>query len=150
MEFPRLKQGGWIVVADGGRFRILVNDGTPDSPRLTVRDEVLQDNPFNREQGSDRPGRLSDGGTGHRSAVETTDWHDEAEKQFVAELAARLEQHAARKDFDQLIVIAAPQSLGKLRSAMGPLTRAALLADIAKDLTKHPVQEISKMVLGTG
>jgi hypothetical protein len=70
-----LKHDGWVVVADGERALFLKNKGDAMHPQLTVFREMEQENPPDREQGTDRPGRVNGGGA-QRSSVEETDWHE--------------------------------------------------------------------------
>ena len=61
MNNLKLKHGLWVVVADGEKALFLENDGDTQYPDLQVVQEMEQENPATREQGSDRPGRFSDG-----------------------------------------------------------------------------------------
>ena len=45
-------------------------------------------------------------------------------------------------DFDQLVVVAAPQMLGDLRQAFPEGLRKVIVAEIAKDFTKLPAHEL--------
>ena len=53
----RLKTGDWVVVADGARGIVLVNDGTALEPALSTVRTYGQDNPKTSEQGRDKPTR---------------------------------------------------------------------------------------------
>ncbi|TIX03020.1 MAG: host attachment protein, partial [Mesorhizobium sp.] len=61
MSNVTLKHGLWIVVADGEKALFLRNEGNTRNPDLQVVQEMEQENPATREQGSDRPGRYNDG-----------------------------------------------------------------------------------------
>lgn len=147
MPIPRLRHGGWIVVADGEKALFLENVGTPDRPELGVFRQLHQENPTSAEQGTDRPGRLNDGGPAHKSAVEETDWHRIAKEKFATEIAGILDRNAGRKSFEQLIIIAPPLVLGELRKNLGKQAASRIVQEIAKDFTKHPVERIQKLVL---
>ena len=43
-----------------------------------------------------------------------------------------------------LIVVAPPKTLAELRNAFHPDVKACIIAEINKDLTKHPLDEIEK------
>src|SRR5690348_201438 len=75
MAGQRLKHGIWVLVADGEKALFLRNEGDAEYPNLQVVRELHEENPATRDQGTDRPGRLSDGPSAHRSAVADTDWH---------------------------------------------------------------------------
>src|SRR3990172_9007017 len=100
----RLAAKAWVLVADGGRALVFENAGDALAPKLQeVRSRRLA-NPPAREQGSDKAGRYHAGMSPHRSAVETTDFHDEAEKAFMAEVAGELDGDLAAGRFKELIL----------------------------------------------
>jgi protein required for attachment to host cells len=105
-----------------------------------------QDNPPTREQGTDRPGRYL--GTDHvsRSAVEQTDWHQQAEDRFATQVAELLYKKAHGHDFERLIVVAPPKTLGTMRTAYHKEVAQKLAAEIPKDLTSLPPREIAKLL----
>ena len=147
MSGIRLKHKGWVVVADGEKALFLVNAGTPDSPELEVFTGFEQPNPRTADQGVDRPGRLSDGmGSAHRSAVQETDWHRLAKHEFAHEIASMLEQNALADGFEQVVIVAPAVILGELRKSFGKPVSSRVVAEVAKDLTKHPVPEIEKIL----
>jgi protein required for attachment to host cells len=134
----------WIAVADGGKALILINDGTDRAPLLRVAAKNELENPPTGQQGADRPGRRA--GPDQRSAIESTDWHAFEESRFIEELAGRLNQAAGRGQFEQLVIAAPPKVLGMVRPALSAQATALVVAEISKDLTKHPVDVIEKHV----
>ena len=100
------------------------------------------------EQGTDRPGRVHQSFGYARSAVEQTDWHDEAERGFLESLARQLDAAIAAGETSELIIIAAPRALGMLRAAYSPAIRQALRGEIDKDYVKVPIREIEKHLAG--
>ncbi|KJS09085.1 MAG: Host attachment protein [Hoeflea sp. BRH_c9] len=149
MSGIRLKNKGWVVVADGAKALFLENAGTPDKPALQVFNAFEQENPKTAAQGVDRPGRLSDGmGSAHRSAVQETDWHRLAKHEFAHEIAAVLDKNAQAGRFEQLVIVAPPVVLGELRKSLTKAVSGRITAEITKDLTGHPVHDIEKMLLG--
>jgi protein required for attachment to host cells len=79
-----------------------------------------------------------------RSAVEAVDWHDIEEHRFAKQVAAKLEQIAREKKIPALVVVAPPKTLADLRSAFHSDVQALIMAEVNKDLTKHPVGEIER------
>ena len=99
------------------------------------------------QQGRDQPGRTFSGqGTGARSAYSETNFHDLEEARFAADTADMLRQRALRGDFDSLIIVAPPKTLGELRKHYHKEVEQRLIGEIAKDLTNHPVSEIEKII----
>jgi protein required for attachment to host cells len=80
--------------------------------------------------------------------MEQTDWHARAEMDFATGLAKQLGEWAAAKQFDKLVVIAAPQMLGHLRAAWDQSVAALIIAEIDKDLTGLPVPRIETVITG--
>lgn len=147
MAASRLKHGAWVVVADGEKALFFRNEGDALYPDLTVIREMIEENPPTREQGSDRPGRFNDGPSPHRSAVADTDWHRQAKERFADDIAEKLYKAAHRGDFDTLVLVAPPVVLGEMRKKLHPEVNDMVVAELAKTLTNHPVDEIEKIVL---
>lgn len=136
-----------VLVADGRKLLFLRNEGDADYPNLVVERVREQDNPPDREQSSDAPGRsFSSVGPG-RSAYQETDFHMLEEQRFAADAAALLNRRALAGDYDSLIVVAPPRTLGELRRHYHKEVSARLAGEIDKDLTGHPIAEIEKALL---
>jgi protein required for attachment to host cells len=74
--------------------------------------------------------------------MEQTDWHAQAEEEFLRMIAARLDEALAKAQTTSLILVAPPKALGVLRLAISPAVREAVSAEISKDYVKMPVHEI--------
>jgi protein required for attachment to host cells len=105
------------------------------------------DNPATREQGTDRPGRLSDAGENHRSAVEETDWHRIEKERFAKEISERLYKLAHRNKFKQLVIVAPPVVLGEMRKELHKEVESRVVAEVSKTLTNHTVDEMEKILM---
>lgn len=144
MLIPR---NSFIMVADGRKLLFFRNDGDANDPRLEVITATEKENPRDRDQKSDAPGRaFSSVGQG-RSAYSEVDFHDLEESRFAAEAADLLRKHALTGDFERLIVIAPPKTLGELRRHYHKEVANRLTAEIPKDLTGHPVPEIERLLV---
>lgn len=142
-----LKHDGWVVVADGEKALFLYNEGDGLHPNLKVFRELEHENPPSREQGTDKPGRYAEAGTARRSAVETTDWHRIEKERFAKEISERLYKYAHAKRFKSLVLVAPPVVLGDLRKELHQEVTDRIVAEIAKDLTGHPVDKIESLLL---
>ncbi|MHA3841239.1 host attachment family protein [Sphingomonas aestuarii] len=132
----------FIVVADGRKMLFFRNDGDAQNPNLVVERKREQDNPSDGDQGTDRPGRsFSSVGPG-RSAYEETDFHQLEEDRFAAETAELLKKRALNNDFEKLIIVAPPKTLGELRKHYHKEVESRLIGEIDKSLTGHPVEDI--------
>lgn len=146
MNNLKLKHGLWIVVADGEKALFLRNEGDTLHPNLQVIQEMEQDNPASRDQGSDRPGRYNDGPSIHRSAVEDTDWHRLGKERFADEIAERLYKLAHRGTFKEIVLIAPPQVLGEMRRKLHKEVAGKIAAEIPKTLTNHTIVDIENLL----
>ena len=135
----------WILVANGARARLFSNDGPGHGVKL-VSDEVLTGvNLPGREIMSDRPGRTFDSTGQRRHAKEPRTNPREVEKhRFAHQLAAMLEDELNQGKFDRLVLVAPPKALGQLRDELSKSVRARVSAELAKDLTHLPAQELQE------
>lgn len=140
----------FVVVADGRKMLFLRNEGDADYPNLQVERKREQDNPSNGEQTTDAPGRsFSSMGAG-RSAYEETDFHQLEEDRFAAETAELLKKRALENDFESLIIVAPPRTLGELRKNYHKEVAQRLTGEIDKDLTRHTLADIEKALIAAG
>ena len=147
MTGVRLKHGVWVIVADVEKALFLKNEGDATYPNLNVVRELHEENPASREQGTDQPGRMSDGPSSHRSAVEEVDWHRIAKERFADEISERLYKMAHRGDFEEIVLIAPPLVLGEMRKKLHKEVESKVIGEVAKTLTGHPVYEIEKILM---
>ena len=143
-----IRSGEWVVVCDGAKALVLENVGDAKFPNLKMLEVFEQEDLATHELGTDRPGR-SYSSVGHgRSAVSQTDWHDQAEHDFLLQLTQHLDAAIAAGKIKSLIVVAPPRALGVLRPAYSPALKAAVRAELDKDFVKLPVHEIEKHLTG--
>jgi protein required for attachment to host cells len=130
----------WILVADASRARIFENRG-PGRDVFQLPGGVLEAPTANEY--SDQPGRsFSSVGSG-RSAMEPHHSKAGPAADFAAELMARMEKEHDERKYDRLIVCAPPAMLGTLREAVPERLRPHIMAEVDKDLTKVPTDEIA-------
>lgn len=133
-----------ILVSDGTRMLLLQNQGNPADPDLRVVDHRQIENPPNRELLSDAPGVGTSAGYPGRDTMARGDPHQENEDAFLVEIAGSLAE--ATEGSAGLVVVAPPRALGVLRRHYDDKTRARLVAEIDKDLTRHPVEDIARLL----
>ncbi|CAN7617923.1 baeRF12 domain-containing protein [Mesorhizobium sp. LjNodule214] len=146
MSDIKLKHGLWVVVADGEKALFLRNRGDTRFTDLQVVQEMEQENPATRDQGSDRPGRYNDGPSVHRSAVQDTDWHRIGKERFADDIAERLYRLAHRGAFEEIVLVAPPQVLGEMRRKLHKEVGDRVQAEIPKTLTNHTIFEIESLL----
>src|SRR5436189_1708164 len=89
MENLKIHNGDWVVVCDGAKALILENAGDAVALNLKTKEVREQPDPKTHEQGTDAPGRAVNSIDARRSAMEQTDWHDQAEERFLTDLSKR-------------------------------------------------------------
>ncbi len=144
----KLSEGTFVLVADGEKALLLENIGDAAHPHLQVARKKTQDNPPNREQAANRPGRFNDGPSVHRSAVDDTDWHQLAKERFADDLAEMLYSRVHDGRIERLVLVAGPMILGELRGKLHKEVADIVVAEIDKTLTNHPLDEVEKIVTG--
>lgn len=96
------------------------NAGDAERLNLIAVDSTVRSQPPTRTLGSDREGRVYQSVGGARSKVEQTDRHDQAEQEFVADIAKNLSGLVRDENISNLVLVAPPRVLGRLRAQLGP------------------------------
>jgi len=161
-----------VVVADGRKLLFLRNEGDADRPNLQVEHKQIHPNPKDSDQKSDAAGRasstqtgsnapaLAQGGAMHargggaqfapsRGSMDETDFHQLEEDRFAAQTAEMLRERALNNDFETLIIVAPPRTLGELRKHYHQEVSARLAGELAKDLTGHAIPQIEEVLLNS-
>lgn len=134
----------WVVVCDGAKALVLQNTGDAKFPNLKMREVYEQKDLPTHLLGADRPGRTHSSAGSGSSAVTQTDWHNQAEQAFLTQLAEKLDAAVTAGKMKSIILAASPRALGMIRPAYSHALRAAVRAEVDKDLVKLPIHEIEK------
>ncbi|WP_380874734.1 hypothetical protein ACFB49_00980 [Sphingomonas sp. DBB INV C78] len=144
----RIPHNGVVLVADGRKMLFLRNTGDATDPKLEVMEASEQPARYDRDLKTDAPGRAFASVGTARSAMEEPDYQQIEEDRFAADAAALLQRHALQGDYDNLIVVAPPRTLGELRKHYHREVADRLKNEVPKDLTGHPVDAISRILVG--
>src|SRR5579871_1377914 len=120
-----------VFVGDGRKALFLRNAGDEKFPNLTT--ERLFVGASAKEQ---------------RSAIEPTDWHEIEEQRFARKVADAFEKLVRERKVRAAIIAAPPRTLAELRHVFHDDVKARIIAEVDKDFTKHPVDEIEKHLAG--
>jgi protein required for attachment to host cells len=135
----------WVVVCDGAKALVLQNTGDAKFPNLKTVEVFEQKDLATHLVGADAPGRaFSPASHGSRGTIEQTDWHDQSERTFLLNLVKHLDAALATGKTKSVILVAPPRALGMIRPAYSHALRAAVRAEVDKDLVKLPIHEIEK------
>ncbi len=143
-EMIRIPHNAYVMIGDGRKALFLRNEGNGTALRLKTEQVLQNDNPPTREQGSGPPGRSFQSVGSSRSSVEQTDWHEIGEQRFARAIADALEVLARDRDVPGFVIVAPPRALADLRHAFNGSVKHRIIAEIDKDLTGHPIEDIEK------
>lgn len=122
-----------IVVADGTHARFFRNMGRETKLHLSAEGEL-------------KPAHLLyEGPAGKRPKDSPPKEVDEAT--FAKQLAQELFRRVQNKEFEALILIADPQTLGEIRPSLHKEVQSHLISEIPKTLTKASVADIQKALI---
>lgn len=131
----RIPEGTLVIVADGGSARVFTNVGNEHKLTLKREGELrLQDI---SEQGVS--GQGPSGAVPKDMSISQLN-----EATFAKQVAEQLNEDALNNRYAHLVLIADPTTLGRIRPLLHKETQARLLADIAKDLTNAPLDDIQR------
>ena len=132
----------WVVVADSVRARIFTAEtstsGLAEFETLTHPEGRMHD----RDITSDLPGRNQDSKGGRHAMEPPTDPKQELAIEFARTVAHHLDAARVKKDFERLVIVAAPSFLGLLRDQLNNTCRKLVAFELNKNLTQHTPEDI--------
>ncbi len=143
MQIPH---DSFVLVADGRKSLFFRNEGDAEFPNLSVERKEIHENPDHHEQASDTAGMAMNVVGGHGGTMTEVDFHQLEEDRFAADTAAMLNERALRGDYESLVIVAPPKTLGELRKHFHKEVEKRLIAELPKDLVKHPVADIERIL----
>jgi protein required for attachment to host cells len=129
----------WIVLADSKHVRIAVNDG-PGKGIYGHSTEGLEAPPVTVL--SDAPGMTNAPVGPNRGNISEPDLKGLAAAAFADDIVSYLENARDEGEFERLVLVASPAMLGILRKSLTPKVKSALRAEVPKDLTHVPLNEL--------
>ena len=130
----QLPQGATVAVVDGKTFNLFHDSGHNTELKLVVQPHTVVD--------ADHKGADA----GHSASSANPDGHQADEDGFAVGVANLLNTAVLEGEISQLVVIAAPKTLGELRKHFHQKLTAVLLGEIAKDLIGHAIADVEKTV----
>jgi protein required for attachment to host cells len=132
----------WIVVADACRARLFSAD-RPDGTLVEI--ETFSNPQARLHEGdlvSDRGGRDSNRDSSTHGLDSGEKAKAETANRFAGEVCDRLEKGRQQSAFSRLYIIGAPAFLGLMRKHQSTALRELINAEIAKDITTQPLDQI--------
>ncbi|MDQ1154262.1 host attachment protein [Brevundimonas sp. SORGH_AS_0993] len=128
----KLSKGALVAVVDGEKLALFRNESGAEIRLKAIENPPIED-------------RVS-GSAGRRSSEANPDNDTQAEDGFAMGVAQVLNKWVVTDKIDELLVIAAPKTLGELRKHWHKDLQARLAGEIAKDLTGHSTDQIAAAV----
>lgn len=129
MELP---QNTVIAVADGEKLSLFKNEGDTANVKLTALPDVAVDS-----------SKIASGSR-HPSSSANPDDRQQDEDGFTLGVADMLNKQVLEGKIENLVIVAAPRTLGELRKSYHKSLSEILIGELDKDLTGHSVVEIEK------
>ena len=128
----KLSKGALVAVVDGEKLALFRNEGGVEIRLKAIENPPIED-------------RVS-GSAGRRSSEANPDNDTQAEDGFAMGVAQVLNKWVVTNRIDELLVIAAPKTLGELRKHWHKDLQGKLVGEIAKDLTGHSSDQIAAAI----
>ncbi len=125
--------GTWILVAAGGEARFFHSEG--QGGKFTLKQVSVL-----------KPHDLQDDGpAGHRPSDSGP--HETDEATFAKQLAHRLNSAALKNEYEHLVLMADPQTLGQMRPQLHKETVRRIVREVAKTYTNASIEDIRGALL---
>ena len=137
-----------ILVADGRKLLFLRNHGDAAGLDLKTEAHDEREDAKDSDMKTDSAGSMKQSGGFGRPSYEETDFHQQAEDQWAKDAADALNRRALANDYDALIVVAPPKTLGELRKHFHKETEKRIVATFNKEMTDRPLADIEDLLAG--
>lgn len=137
-----------ILVTDGRKMLMLRNKGSGERIELRTERHEMREDRKDREIKTDAPGLTGQSAGFGRPAMQEPDYHQLDEDRWAAETAKTINMRALAHDFEQLVVIAPPKTMGELRGHWHKEVEQRIVAEVTKEMTDRPVPEIEALLRG--
>ena len=137
-----------VLVVDGRKMLFLRNQGEGDHVQLVTEAHHEREDRKDHEIKSDAPGLGAQRGGYGRPAMDETDFHQLDEDRYAADAADQLRVRALAGDFEALVIVAPPKTLGELRKHLHKEVERRVVMELAKEMTDRPLPDIAAMLMG--
>ncbi len=131
----QIPEGTLVIVADGGSARVFTNVGTGRTLQLKQHEELhVQDISAQGVSGQGPSGAMPK----DMSVAQLN------EATFAKQLAGQLNEDALNNRYTHLVLIADPQTLGRIRPQLHKEVQSRLIRELAKDFTNAPLEDVQR------
>ncbi len=129
----KIPEAAWVVVSDGVHARVLHNVGKGIHLKLQ-QVKVIEPTDL-----------LDDGPSGRMPPEASQAYVDEAT--FAKQLAHWINAAALAHEFEHMLLVADPQTLGQIRPQLHAEASKRIVGELAKTLTKSPLEDIERVII---
>lgn len=136
-----------VLVLDGRKLLFFRNHG--DEAQIDLRTEAHDQREDFKDSDlkTDAPGAVYQSGGYGRSTMEETDFHQQAEDDWVKDAADALNKRALANDFEALAIVAPPKALGVLRKQLHKQVERRIVSTINKEMSGRPIPDIEALIV---
>jgi len=137
-----------VLVADGRKLLFLRNYG--DENQIDLRTEAHDERGDRKDSDikTDAPGTMKQRFGYGRPAMGETDFHQQEEDRWAKDAAEELKKRALASDFEALVLIAPPKTLGILRKELHKEVERRIVLTLNKEMTDRPIPDIEELLVG--
>ena len=143
-----LANNALVLVTDGRKTLFFRNQGDENQIDLRTEDFDEREDSKDRELRTDAPGTTAQSAGFGRVAYEETDFHQQEEDRWAVAAADEVNKRVLKNNFDQLVIIAPPKTLGLIRKKLHKEAERRLVREIPKEMTARPIPDIEALVVG--
>ena len=142
-----LANNALVLVTDGRKTLFFRNEGDENQIDLRTEDFDEREDAKDREMKTDAPGAIGQSaGYSGRVAYEETDFHQLEEDRWAHAAAQAVNKRVLANDFEHLVVVAPPKTLGELRKKLHKEAERRVVCEIAKEMTGRPIPDIEALI----
>ena len=143
-----LANNALVLVTDGRKTLFFRNHGDENQIYLRTEAHDEREDSKDRELRTDAPGTTAQSAGFGRATYEETDFHQQEEDRWAVAAADEVNKRVLRSNFDQLVIIAPPKTLGLIRKKLHKEAERRLVREIPKEMTARPIPDIEALVVG--
>jgi protein required for attachment to host cells len=144
-----LPNNALVLVTDGRKTLFFRNHGDENQIDLRTEDFDEREDAKDREMKTDAPGSIGQSaGYSGRVAYDETDFHQLEEDRWAHAAAEAVNKRVLANDFDHLVVVAPPKTLGEIRKKLHKEAERRLVCEIPKEMTGRPIPDIEALLVG--
>lgn len=136
----------WIVVADGAHARIAAWSRAEERLVTAKPYDFAAPHAPNCKFVSDRPGAFADRGPGAHAYTPKHERREYEKIAFTRDVAAVIDAAAEAEEFDRLVLVAPPPTLGRLRTMLHAKARRRVTKQVAKDLVRLSLPQLERQL----